>query len=348
MAATFGRGATSEKRGTTTEAALAGTAAAVALGAAVLAGLPPQMGVTLPSLLAPTGIAAGLFGGGVVLRRALVEVGCRVTWRMPGYRPRDAGALPLWLGFSEAGWMEAVSLEALPHLLVGGQTRGGKSSFLRQLLVGLVEWTRPAEARVVIIDCKGGVEFAWLSAAPHVRRVATDEAEAAGLLAEVEGAVEDRLRAMREANVDDCRGVPGLGRVVVVIDELAELQDDDGCQRSLRRIAARGGAAGVHLVLCTQRPDRFALPGAVKANIPATVAFRTRNATNSEILLDQPGAEELPPKGTAIWQWVRTYRIRTPWLSRAQAQVRVAAAIARAATETQQVPALGGVHRARP
>ena len=307
-------------------AALALTGVAAALGAAALAGLPPEMGIQVPAMVAPAGIAGGVVAGAWAARRVWGEVGASLTWRLPLRRPAHAGALPLWIGFcAGTGRMEAVSLEALPHLLVGGQTRGGKSSFLRQALCGWVAWTQPSAVRVVIVDCKGGVEFGWLSRAPHVRSVATDEAQAEALLVEVEGAVEGRLAQMRRANVDDCRGVPGLGRVVCVVDELAELQESKECQRSLRRIAARGGAAGVHLLLCTQRPDRYALPGAVKANIPATLAYRTRNSVNSEILLDTPGAEELPPHGVALWQWVRTMRVRTPWLPRAEAQARVAA-----------------------
>lgn len=308
-------------------AGLAVTGVAAALGAAALGSLPSAMGIQLPAVVAPLGVAGALVAGGWAARRLWGEVGASCTWRMPRRRPAHAGALPLWLGFcAESGRMEAVSLEALPHLLIGGQTRGGKSSFLRQALTGLIEWTRPEAVRLAIIDCKGGVEFAWLRGVPHVRAVATDEDGAEAVLAEVEAAVDDRLCAMRKADIDDCRGVPGMGRVVCVVDELAELQDSKECQRSLRRIAARGGAAGVHLVLCTQRPDRYALPGAVKANIPATLAYRVRNTVNSEILLDTGGAEELPPHGVAMWQWVRTMRVRTPWLPRAEAQERVTAA----------------------
>ena len=335
------KGRESEKHGP--QVALAATAAAAAFGAAVLHAMPADMAVTVPPAVWPLGVASGAVAAGIGARRLWTEVGSRLVWRMPRKRPAHAGAIPVCLGFSTAtGRFETVSLEALPHLMIAGQTRAGKSSFERQVLSGIVLWTRPAEARVVIIDCKGGVEFAWMAKAPHVRQVATDEDEAVAVLAEVEAAVEDRLAAMRRAGVVDCREVAGLGRVVVVVDELAELQESKEAMRSLRRIAARGGAAGVHLILATQRPDKDALPGPIKANIPAGVCFRVKNRTNSEIVLDKGGAEDLPPKGTAIWQWVREYVVRTPWVSHAEAQEIVAAAIERASQERQQVPALGG------
>ena len=312
------------------ELTLAGAAGAVVLGAAIVQSAPAPMGLALPWGAIPVAWAAGLTAAGIGARRLWIEATGACTWGLPRYRPADAGALPLWIGWAE-GWMRAVSLEALPHLLVAGQTRAGKSSFVRQMLCGLIEWTRPAHTRILIIDCKGGVEFSWLQQAPHVRAIACDEAAALSLLASVEGAVEDRLDALRRADADDAGQVPGLGRVVVVVDELAELQDSKDAMRSLRRIAARGGAPGVHLVLATQRPDRDALPGPIKANVPASLAYRVRNRTNSEIILDKGGAEDLPPRGHAIWQWVREMRVRTPWLSREDAQARVAAEVGRRA-----------------
>lgn len=134
-------------------AGLALTGAAAALGAAALAGLPPEMGVQVPAIVGPLGAAGAVVAGGWSARRLWGEVGASLTWRMPRRRPPHAGALPLWLGFcAETGRVEAVSMEALPHLLVGGQTRGGKSSFLRQALVGLIEWTQPEAVRLVIVD----------------------------------------------------------------------------------------------------------------------------------------------------------------------------------------------------
>ena len=336
-------------KGASAHLTLAATSGAIAFGAAVLGRLDlPAMGIATPTpilwRIAALGGASALLSAGVPALRGLwAEWGLRRTWGLPTYRPADGGALPFWLGFAEYGGFASASLEAVEGLLVGGQPGSGKSSALRALLVGFIEWTRPAACRICVVDLKGGVEFAWLARAPHVRQVATTVHEARQLFETVEQAVEDRQGALLRHDTDDSADVPGLGRVVLVIDEMAELRGEKEALAAIRRIAARGRAAGVHLVCCTQRPDRESVPGDIKCNLPGTLAFKVRNRTNSEILVDHGGAEDLPLHGTAVWQWHREFRVRVPFIGRAEAKARVRAAVERAAGERQRRPALSEV-----
>ncbi len=252
------------------------------------------------------------------------------TARLPGglrferfyERPWTAGELPVAIGASRFGplW---VDLAALPHLLVGGLTGGGKSAFLRQVVVGLVLRLPPERLRLVVLDLKG-IEFGLLERLPHLMAPVARDLDAA---VEVLGVVNEELD--RRQALFAAAGVERLGGwnqarsdearpyVLVVVDECAELSAAEVADRDerarrqqalalLSRLCRLGRASGVHVVVSTQRPDADAVPGQVKANIPATVAFRVRNATNSRILLGEGGesAAALPPwPGRGVWQW---------------------------------------------
>ena len=236
------------------------------------------------------------------------------------YRGHASGArLRLGLGIGRRGSLW-VDLTAVPHLLVGGMTGGGKSMFLRQAVTGLALRHGPDALRLVCIDLKGGVELARIGALPHaLRPVADSVAAAAAALSAVRVELDHRLVTLRERRVRDLDGLVAAGlpcppRVLVVVDELAELTlrdlGDDRAARDAHRaavgrlceIARLGRAAGVHLLVCTQRPDADAVPGQLKANLPGTVAFRVRARVNSEILLDDDRAALLPHRpGRALW-----------------------------------------------
>jgi S-DNA-T family DNA segregation ATPase FtsK/SpoIIIE len=245
-----------------------------------------------------------------------------------------AGELPVAIGASRFGPLWA-DLAALPHLLVGGLTGGGKSAFLRQLLVGLVLRLPPERLRLVVLDLKG-MEFGLLGRLPHLMApVARDLDAALAVLGVVNGELDRRQDAFAGAGVETLGGWnearPGeaLPYVLVVVDECAELaaaevaDRDERARRQqalahLSRLCRLGRASGVHVIVSTQRPDADAVPGQVKANIPATVAFRVRNATNSRILLGEGGesAAALPPwPGRGVWQWDTETQFQAPWLS---------------------------------
>jgi S-DNA-T family DNA segregation ATPase FtsK/SpoIIIE len=264
------------------------------------------------------------------------------TARLPGglrfeqfyARPAGAGELPVAIGASRFGPLWA-DLAALPHLLVGGLTGGGKSAFLRQLLVGLVLRLSPEDLRLVVLDLKG-MEFGLLERLPHLMApVARDLDAALHVLSLANEELDRRQELLAGAGVETLGGwnlarpAVALPYVLVVVDECAELSAAEVADRDerarrqqalghLSRLCRLGRASGVHVIVSTQRPDADAVPGQVKANIPATVAFRVRNATNSRILLGEGGesAAALPPwPGRGVWQWDTETQFQAPWLS---------------------------------
>ena len=257
-------------------------------------------------------------------RRLVMEVmGAPIPVELPFtsfYRaPAPPGRLVIGLGRSHRGdlW---VDLAALPHLLVGGMTGGGKSVFLRQALTHLLVTQPPDRLRLLCIDLKGGVELDALTRTRHaIQEVVTSVEGAAEALAAVRTEIDRRLSLLRNAGIRDIdawaeAGRPAWYRVLVVVDELAELTIRElggspaalaaqkGATGRLGEIARLGRAVGVHLLLCTQRPDAEAVPGQLKANLAATVAFRVRSEVNSRILLESDRAALLPRHpGRAIW-----------------------------------------------
>ena len=234
---------------------------------------------------------------------------------------RPGGELPVGLGRSRVGWLW-VDLAMLPHLLIGGIAGGGKSVFLRQVLTWLTLQRQPSHVRLLLLDFKGGIELARFGELPHaLRPVVCDVLSAPDALLEVKEEMDRRLAEMRHARVNDIdawhdAGLPRWPRLVVVVDELAQLtigvlggKENDQARAAqkastglLCELGRLGRAAGIHLILCTQRPDHEIIPGQLKAVCGGTVAFRVRNIANSQILLDCDRAALLPPHpGRAVW-----------------------------------------------
>ena len=252
--------------------------------------------------------------------------------------PRLTSPLAIGLGIGRRGPLWA-NLTTVPHLLVGGMTGGGKSVFLTQALTGVLLTSSPDELRLVCIDLKGGVEltpFGWL---PHVLTPVADTVEAAAaVLAEVRSELDRRLAALRASGHRDldgrgAAGLPRWPRILVVVDELAELtlrdhgqdkaarEHQQGASGRLCEIARLGRAAGIHLIACTQRPDAEAVPGQLKANLAGTVAFRVRSRVNSQILLDCDRAAQLPPRpGRAVWAHERMEEFQAVYISAAESE----------------------------
>src|SRR5205807_8540212 len=231
------------------------------------------------------------------------------------------GELPVGLGRSRTGWLW-VDLAALPHLLIGGASGQGKSVFLRQVLTWLTLRFQPAQVRLLLLDFKGGLALSRFGRLPHaLRPVVSDVLEAPVALLEVKEEMQRRQALMEAANIEDIddwheSGRERLPRVIVVVDELAQLsmgalggKENDEARAAQRRavgllceLGRLGRGLGVHLILGTQRPDADAIPGQLKAVCSGTVAFRVRNISNSQILLDCDRAALLPQHpGRAVW-----------------------------------------------
>ena len=247
--------------------------------------------------------------------------------------PRPHGRLVIGLGRGHRGALWA-DLAALPHVLVGGMTGGGKSVFLRQALTFLLLEHRPSRLELVCVDLKGGVELAHFAELPHALRPVADTVEsAAAALGAVRVELDRRLEALRRSGMADLdawcdAGMPVWPRLLVVVDELAELTIRDvgrdmvareaqkAATARLIEIARLGRAVGIHLIVCTQRPDAEAVPGQLKANLAGTVAFRVRAGVNSLILLDTDRAALLPHHpGRGLWAEERIEQFQAVYLS---------------------------------
>jgi hypothetical protein len=279
----------------------------------------------------------------------------RFTFAELGAQVRAAGELVFAVGMGRMGVVWA-DLAALPHLLIGGLTGAGKSVFVRQLVTWLVLLNPPERLRVGFIDLKGGMELNVFARLPHrLGPVLREWQECGSLLEYMNGELDARQVAFDRAGVVSLaewnRRYPGsaLPYLVLVVDEMAELTAVDSGDRAekaarqaqlglLIRLCRLGRAAGIHVICATQRPDADAVPGQLKANLPATMAFRVRDPVNSRVLLGDgnPQAASLPViPGRGIWQADVQVEVQTPWLDRAEA----AALLARAYPEVAGVAA---------
>ena len=207
------------------------------------------------------------------------------------------------------------NIARLPHVLIAGTTGSGKSVCTNSLIVSLLYKSTPEEVRFIMVDPKM-VELAPYNGIPHLLiPVVTDPKKAAGALQWAVFEMMKRYKMFSERGVKDLAGFNALAEgseeeelkklptVVVVIDELADLMlvAAKEVEESICRVAQMGRAAGVHLVIATQRPSADVITGLMKANIPSRIAFAVASAMESRIILDTPGAEKLVGKGDMLY-----------------------------------------------
>jgi len=200
------------------------------------------------------------------------------------------------------------------HLLVAGQTGSGKSVFLQSLLASLVRYHGPESIRFNLVDPKRvtftSASFRSAMAAHLESPISFDTEETLPLVEQLVDLMEARYRLFAEAQVTDvlefneARPEAGLERRILVVDEFQDLLTDkkiakDFCA-GVQRLGAKARAAGIHMILATQRPSADVLPPIIKANLCGKVAFQVSSATNSRIVLDQNGAERLLGKGDML------------------------------------------------
>ncbi|MBR6709054.1 MAG: DNA translocase FtsK, partial [Clostridia bacterium] len=204
------------------------------------------------------------------------------------------------------------NIAKLPHLLIAGTTGSGKSVCMNCLILSLLYKSTPEEVRLIMIDPKM-VELGIYNGIPHLYiPVVTDPKKAAGSLQWSVIEMLKRYRLFSECGVRDLAGYNALQKkngeatlpqVVIVIDELADLMMTAAkeVEESICRVAQMGRAAGVHLVIATQRPSADVITGLMKANIPSRIAFAVSSAMESRIILDQAGAEKLVGSGDMLY-----------------------------------------------
>ena len=205
------------------------------------------------------------------------------------------------------------NISKMPHMLIAGTTGSGKSVFMNSLILSLLYKSTPDEVRLIMIDPKM-VEFGVYNGIPHLYiPVVTDPKKAAGALQWAVVEMLKRYRLFSEVQVRDIasynelqrstEGGETLPNVVVVIDELADLMlcAAKEVEESICRVAQMGRAAGMHLVIATQRPSSDVITGLMKANIPSRVALSVSSSLDSRIILDTMGAEKLIGNGDMLY-----------------------------------------------
>ena len=201
----------------------------------------------------------------------------------------------------------------LPHMLIAGTTGSGKSVCMNSLIISLLYKAKPDEVKLIMVDPKM-VELGVYNGIPHLLiPVVTDPKKAAGALQWAVTEMMRRYRMMADAGVRDLESfnkiaegsdeLEKMPQIVVVIDELADLMlvAAKEVEESICRVAQMGRAAGIHLVIATQRPSADVITGLMKANIPSRIAFAVASAMESRIILDTAGAEKLVGKGDMLY-----------------------------------------------
>jgi S-DNA-T family DNA segregation ATPase FtsK/SpoIIIE len=220
------------------------------------------------------------------------------------------GSLNFVVGKDIAGEPMVADLEDMPHLLIAGQTKSGKSVMINTLLASFLYRNTPSDLKLILVDPKH-VEMAPYEDIPHLLApVVTEPEKCISALKWAVAEMERRLKTFAEIKQRDIQGYnalkkeEGMPHIVIVIDELADLMmvASRDVEALIARIAQKARAAGIHLVLATQRPDANIVTGIIKANVPAQIAFAVKDQVNSRIIIDQPGSEKLLGKGDMLFK----------------------------------------------
>ena len=217
------------------------------------------------------------------------------------------------LGKDVAGETEIADIAKMPHVLIAGSTGSGKSVCINTVITSILYKAKPSEVKFVMIDPKV-VELSVYNGIPHLLiPVVTDPKKAAGALAWAVQEMENRYSLFAQRGVRDLKGynrslkekeeTGKLPKIVIIIDELADLMmvAKNEVEDAICRLAQKARAAGMHLVIATQRPSVDVITGLIKANVPSRIAFAVSSQIDSRTILDSVGAEKLLGKGDMLF-----------------------------------------------
>ena len=217
------------------------------------------------------------------------------------------GGLPIAMGQDTGGAPVALDLTALPHMLIAGSTGSGKSVQINSIVASFLLTKTPEQLRILMVDPKR-VELTPFNGIPHLIQPVIVEAEEVN--ESLRGLNREMIRRYKQMEELGVRNIDGYNQraeekmpfLVLIVDELADLMMVAGfeVEQNLVRLAQLGRAAGVHLMLATQRPSVNVVTGLLKANIPARCAFAVSSQVDSRVILDAVGAEKLMGKGDAL------------------------------------------------
>ena len=220
--------------------------------------------------------------------------------------------LSVALGKDVAGNMAIADIAKMPHALIAGATGSGKSVCINTIITSIIYKAKPSEVKFVMVDPKV-VELSVYNGIPHLLiPVVTDPKKAAGALAWAVQEMDNRYNLFAQKGVRDLKGYNAMAekeetgtlpQIVIIIDELADLMmvAAKEVEDSICRLAQKARAAGMHLIIATQRPSVDVITGIIKANIPSRIAFAVSSQVDSRTILDQVGAEKLLGKGDMLF-----------------------------------------------
>ena len=221
--------------------------------------------------------------------------------------------LTVALGKDVAGNIQLADIGKMPHVLIAGSTGSGKSVCINTIITSIIYNAKPSEVKFVMVDPKV-VELSVYNGIPHLLiPVVTDPKKAAGALAWAVQEMDERYNKFASKGVRDLKGynkaiekeneAGKLPQIVIIIDELADLMmvASKDVEDSICRLAQKARAAGMHLVIATQRPSVDVITGLIKANVPSRIAFAVSSQVDSRTILDSVGAEKLLGKGDMLF-----------------------------------------------
>lgn len=236
---------------------------------------------------------------------------------------------------SKGGWEIPVGMAAdgpvyhdfgkIPHMTIAGATTWGKTVFMKTLMTHLIE-NNPDGAEFYILDLKGGLAFERYSKLKQVKAIARDHKESAETLSEVMNCIKSDMDYFREIKAENAKDAGIKVRKFILIDEAGELIPFKGmsetdinhtkkCQRALSYIARISGQLGYSLLFATQYPTAEIMNNQIKANALAKVSFRLSTSIQSNVAVDESGAEKLEYPGRAIYRTVNTHVVQTPFIT---------------------------------